>query len=46
VRVTATEVVVELRRRAHNPILIAAGLLEERTPVPWWENRTLRFEIP
>ena len=46
VRVTATEVVVELPRRAHNPILIAAGLLEERTPVPWWENRTLRFEIP
>jgi hypothetical protein len=46
VRVTATEVVVELPRRAHNPILIAAGLLDERTPVPWCENRTLRFEIP
>ena len=46
VRITESEVVVELPRRAHNPILIAAGLLEERTPVPWWENRTLRFEIP
>jgi hypothetical protein len=46
VRVTDTEVVVELPRRAHNPILIAAGLLDERTSVPWWENRTLRFEIP
>jgi hypothetical protein len=46
VRITATEVVVELPRRAHNPILIAAGLLEERTPVPWWEGRILRFEIP
>jgi hypothetical protein len=46
VRVTEPEVVVELPRRAHNPILIAAGLLDERTPVPWWENRTLRFEIP
>jgi hypothetical protein len=45
IRVSETEVVVELPRRAHNPILIAAGLLEERTPVPWWENRTLRFEI-
>jgi hypothetical protein len=46
VRVAESEVVVELPRRAHNPILIAAGLLDERTPVPWWENRTLRFEIP
>ncbi|HTU02298.1 MAG TPA: hypothetical protein VMG58_10800 [Candidatus Sulfotelmatobacter sp.] len=46
IRLTESDVVVELPRRAHNPILIAAGLLEERTPVPWWENRTLRFEIP
>jgi len=40
------EVVVELPRRAHNPILIASGLLEESTPVPWWNGRRLRFEIP
>lgn len=46
VRVTATEVVVELPRRAHNPILIASGLLDERTTVPWWNGRRLRFEIP
>ncbi|MCX6069852.1 MAG: hypothetical protein NTU91_03185 [Chloroflexi bacterium] len=46
VRITDTEVVVELPRRAHNPLLIAAGLLEERTPIPWWEGRILRFEIP
>jgi hypothetical protein len=46
VRLTDDEVVVELPRRAHNPILIASGLLEERTEVPWWEGRTLRFEIP
>ncbi len=46
VRITEREVVVELPRRAHNPILIASGLLEERTPVPWWNGRTLRFEIP
>jgi hypothetical protein len=46
VRVTDTEVVVELPRRAHNPILIASGLLDERTPVPWWNGRRLRFEIP
>jgi len=46
VRVTPSEVVVELPRRAHNPILIASGLLDERTIVPWWEGRRLRFEIP
>lgn len=46
IRVTATEVVVELPRRAHNPILIASGLLDERTAVPWWNGRQLRFEIP
>jgi hypothetical protein len=45
-RITATEVVVELPRRAHNPILIASGLLDERTTVPWWNGRQLRFEIP
>ena len=46
VRVTEGEVVVELPRRAHNPILIASGLLEDSTPVPWWNGRRLRFEIP
>lgn len=46
VRITEHEVVVELPRRAHNPILIASGLLEESTPVPWWNGRRLRFEIP
>ncbi len=45
VHVTATEVIVELPRRAHNPILIASGLLDERTPVPWWNGRRLRFNI-
>ena len=45
VHLTPTEVVMELPRRAHNPILIASGLLDERTPVPWWQGRRLRFEI-
>ena len=46
VRVTEREVVVELPRRAHNPLLIASGLLGESTPVPWWGGRALRFELP
>jgi hypothetical protein len=45
-QVTEEEVVVELPRRAHNPILIASGLLDQRTPVPWWNGRRLRFELP
>lgn len=45
-RVSEEEVVVELPRRAHNPILIASGLLEQRTPIPWWNGRQLRFELP
>jgi hypothetical protein len=46
VRLTEDEAVVELPRRAHNPILIASGLLADRTPVPWWNGRRLRFELP
>ena len=45
VHVTATEVIVALPRRAHDPILIASGLLDERPTMPWWNGRRLRFEI-
>ena len=36
---------VTLPKRAHNPLLIAAGLAEGSTPVPWWDDHrlTLRF---
>ena len=34
IRVTADQGWVKLRRRAHSPILVSAGLLEERTQVP------------
>ena len=39
VRITEREVVVELARRAHNHILIASGLPEEPTAVPWWNGQ-------
>ena len=39
------EVIVDLPRRAHNPILIDAGLIDTVTPVPWWGGRRLRIEI-
>lgn len=45
IRVAENEVVVHLTRRAHNPILIDAGLIGRRTPIPWWGGRPLRIEV-
>lgn len=39
------EIVVTLPRRAHNPLLIDAGLIGTTTPIPWWSGRHLRIEI-
>jgi hypothetical protein len=44
--VSPHEVLVRLPRRAHNPILLDAGLIGEKTTIPWWGNRSLRFDIP
>jgi hypothetical protein len=43
VHVTAQEVRVEFHRRAHLPIVLASGLCERTTPVPWWGGRRLRL---
>ena len=47
-RVTVSEeaVTVQLPRSAHNPLLIDAGLIGKSTPIPWWNGRPLRIEIP
>ena len=39
------EVVVNLPRRADNPILIDACLIGPPTAIPWWGGRKLRIEI-
>jgi hypothetical protein len=39
------EVLVLLPRRAHNPIMIDAGLIGSATSIPWWGGRRLRLEI-
>lgn len=40
------DIVVTFPRRAHNPILIDAGLIGGApTPIPWWNGRRLRTEI-
>ena len=41
---TADTITVRLDRRAYSPVLRTAGL-PQNTPVPWWDNRTLRYEI-
>jgi hypothetical protein len=46
VAVLDNDVLVRLPRRAHNPILIDAGLIGSTTSIPWWTGRALRFEIP
>ncbi|MCU0728127.1 MAG: hypothetical protein MUE73_20455 [Planctomycetes bacterium] len=38
-------VLVTLPRRAHNPILVASGLLDERTEIPWRDDRSLEIRV-
>lgn len=45
VTISQEEICVRLPRRAHNPILIDSGLLKTNVPIPWWNNRRLKFEI-
>jgi hypothetical protein len=40
---TPDAVTVRLDRRAYTPVLRHADLPD--TPVPWWGNRTLRYEL-
>ena len=43
--VAADGVTVTLPRRAHNPILLDAGLIGPATPIPWWDGRKLQIKI-
>ena len=38
-------VTVRLPRRAHNPILLDAGLIGTTTPIPWWKGCSLKVEV-
>jgi hypothetical protein len=46
VQIEATGVVVTLDKRAYNPYLVASGLADEPTPMPWLGNKPLviRFD--
>lgn len=41
VEIIKDRVEITLPKRAHNPLLIAAGFGEKATLVPWWEGRRL-----
>ncbi len=45
VTIAEHEVTVHLPRRAHNPILLDAGLIGAPAAIPWWGGRRLRLEI-
>jgi hypothetical protein len=45
IRLTEHEVVVRFQRRAHNPLLLAAGFGATDVPIPWLEQRRLRIEL-
>jgi transposase len=44
--ITTEAVTCALNLRSHHPVLIDAGLADHDTPIPWWEDRTLRFRFP
>lgn len=43
VSITGTEVRVRFHRRAHLPIIVASGLMEQPIRVPWWNGLSLRL---
>ena len=45
VSLTETEISVQFQKRAHNPLLLAAGFAETDTPIPWLGGRRLRLQF-
>jgi hypothetical protein len=45
IRLTEREVVVRFQRRAHNPLLLAAGFGATNVAIPWLGQKRLRIEL-
>ena len=43
VAITEREVTVRFHRRAHLPIVLASGLIDQPIPIPWWNGLPLRL---
>ena len=44
--ITGDSVTCALHLRSYHPVLIDAGFADLEVPIPWWDNRTLRFRFP
>ncbi|HHY99022.1 MAG TPA: hypothetical protein GX509_09825 [Firmicutes bacterium] len=45
VNITESMITVELARRAHNPLLVAAGLVPQTIKVPWLDDKILHIKL-
>ncbi|MBW2259431.1 MAG: transposase [Deltaproteobacteria bacterium] len=43
VHIEQKDLIVRFQKRAHNPLLIAAGFAETNIPIPWMGRKRLRF---
>jgi hypothetical protein len=43
IAITETEILVRFQKRAHNPLLMAAGFHQTEVPIPWLGNKKLHF---
>ena len=44
--ITNDAVTVDLNLRTYHPVLIDAGIADLDQPIPWLDNRRLRFRFP
>jgi len=45
VQIGDEEVIVTLDKRAHNPYLVASGLADHPTPMPWFGNKVMKIRF-
>jgi hypothetical protein len=45
IAIGANEVLIKFQKRAHNPFLLASGFGDLKTRIPWWDDKTLRFQF-
>jgi hypothetical protein len=45
IQVTKSEVVVRFQKRAHNPLLLAAGFAQTDVAIPWLGRKRLRIDL-
>jgi len=43
IQITTSQIIVKYRKRAHNPLLIAAGFDQVDVPIPWLQEKRLRL---